>query len=187
MQNSKAVIIHISLIVQQGLKNILLSGNIGISDIMSSLPENGSLGIYTDSIIFVDIQLACVLKKQYRLLKKNRNTIIAIATVRGPLETESVFDDVLYINDSASAIFRKISDNISKSDHPKTGNQLTHRETEILVMVANGFSSKLIADKLFISIHTVITHRKNITTKLGIKSISGLTLYAALNNMIESR
>jgi len=187
MQTVKAVIIHTSLIVQQGLKNILLSGNIGISDIMSSLPDNGSLGIYTDSIIFIDILSAFELKKHYRILKKNRNSIIAISSANLPVEMELVFDDVLFINDSASAIFQKISENISKSDHPKSGNQLTQRETEILVMVANGFSSKLIADKLFISIHTVITHRKNISTKLGIKSISGLTLYASLNNMIDSR
>ncbi|NJO92945.1 MAG: hypothetical protein HC831_31265, partial [Chloroflexia bacterium] len=40
--------------------------------------------------------------------------------------------------------------------------------------------------KLFISIHTVISHRKNITEKLGIKSISGLTVYAVLNKLIDT-
>jgi len=46
------------------------------------------------------------------------------------------------------------------------GNRLTQRETAVLSLVAQGLSNKLIAAKLFISIHTVITHRKNITSKL---------------------
>jgi DNA-binding CsgD family transcriptional regulator len=48
-----------------------------------------------------------------------------------------------------------------------------------------GLQNKEIADKLNISIHTVITHRKNITNKLSIKSISGLTVFAILNGIIE--
>jgi DNA-binding CsgD family transcriptional regulator len=50
--------------------------------------------------------------------------------------------------------------------------------------VALGFTNQQIADKLFISKHTVISHRKNITSKLGIKTVSGLTVYAVLNNLI---
>ena len=53
-------------------------------------------------------------------------------------------------------------------------------------LVALGNSNKEIAEKLFISIHTVISHRKNITEKLGIKSISGLTVYAILNKLIDT-
>ena len=70
----------------------------------------------------------------------------------------------------------------------KSGNQeneLTLREKEVLREVAMGYSNKEIADSLFISIHTVITHRKNITGKLGIRSISGLTVYAILNHLID--
>ena len=52
-------------------------------------------------------------------------------------------------------------------------------------MVMDGNSNKEIAENLFISTHTVITHRKNITHKLGIKSISGLTIYAILNGLVE--
>ena len=46
--------------------------------------------------------------------------------------------------------------------------------------------NKEIADKLCLSIYTVITHRKNITRKLGIKTVAGLTLYALLNGLIDS-
>lgn len=62
---------------------------------------------------------------------------------------------------------------------------LSSRETDVLREVAHGYSNKDIADRLFISINTVITHRKNITDKLGIKTIPGLTVYALMNNLIN--
>lgn len=64
--------------------------------------------------------------------------------------------------------------------------ELTTREKDVLKLVALGYANKVIAEKLFISIHTVISHRKNITEKTGIKSISGLTVYAILNNLIDT-
>ena len=65
------------------------------------------------------------------------------------------------------------------------GDNLTEREKEILVCVASGLLNKEIADKFGLSIHTVISHRKNITRKTGIKSVAGLTVYALLNNLID--
>ena len=65
------------------------------------------------------------------------------------------------------------------------GDELTAREKEILICVAKGMLNKEIADLYGISVYTVITHRKNITRKTGIKSIAGLTIYALLNNLIE--
>ena len=55
----------------------------------------------------------------------------------------------------------------------------------LLVSVAKGMINKEIADQYNISIHTVISHRKNITRKTGIKTVAGLTVYAILNNLIE--
>lgn len=63
-------------------------------------------------------------------------------------------------------------------------NTLTAREREILVCVAKGMLNKEIADVLHISIHTVITHRKNICQKTGIKTVAGLTVYALLNHLL---
>ena len=63
--------------------------------------------------------------------------------------------------------------------------ELSDREKEILVSVAQGLLNKEIADKHNISINTVITHRKNITRKIGIKTVPGLTVYAILNNLID--
>lgn len=63
--------------------------------------------------------------------------------------------------------------------------ELTEREKEILTAVAKGLMNKEIATLHNISIHTVISHRKNISRKTGIKSVSGFVVYALLNNLLE--
>ena len=65
--------------------------------------------------------------------------------------------------------------------------ELSKREIDVLGAVAKGMMNKEIADQMNISIHTVISHRKNITRKTGIKSVSGLTVYALLNNLIDEK
>lgn len=62
---------------------------------------------------------------------------------------------------------------------------LSQREIEVLRLVALGFINKEIADTLSISFNTVLTHRRNITSKLGIKSVSGLGVYALMNGYIN--
>ena len=63
--------------------------------------------------------------------------------------------------------------------------ELSEREKEVLVQGVKGLSNKEIADVLFISTHTVITHRKNISRKLKIHSVAGLTIYAIVNKLID--
>jgi DNA-binding NarL/FixJ family response regulator len=62
--------------------------------------------------------------------------------------------------------------------------ELTQREKTIVRQVSLGLTNKQIAEELFLSTHTVTTHRRNISSKLGIKSVSGLTVYAIVNNII---
>jgi DNA-binding NarL/FixJ family response regulator len=62
--------------------------------------------------------------------------------------------------------------------------ELTQRERTIVRLVSMGMTNRQIAEELFLSTHTVTTHRKNISNKLGIKSVSGLTVYAIVNNII---
>lgn len=69
---------------------------------------------------------------------------------------------------------------------PTTGHELSAREIEVLVLITKGLINKEIAEKLNIGLTTVITHRKNITEKLGIKSVSGLTIYAVMNGYVEA-
>lgn len=67
----------------------------------------------------------------------------------------------------------------------KDDNGLTAREIEVLVLITKGLINKEIAEKLNISTTTVISHRKNIIEKLGIKSVSGLTIYAVMNGYVS--
>ncbi len=63
--------------------------------------------------------------------------------------------------------------------------ELTMREKEVLMCVVKGLINKEIAEALHISMTTVITHRKNITDKLNIKSVAGLTLYAIVHGLVD--
>lgn len=69
---------------------------------------------------------------------------------------------------------------------PNMAKDLSLREMEVLKEVSLGRTNKEIADLLDISMNTVMTHRKNITTKLGIKTVSGLTFYALMNGILSS-
>ena len=74
-------------------------------------------------------------------------------------------------------------------NHPHTSpieHELSAREIEVLVLITKGLINKEIAEKLNISLTTVISHRKNITGKLGIKSVPGLTIYAVMNGYVEA-
>lgn len=73
----------------------------------------------------------------------------------------------------------------SKKVAPKETATLGEREKEIIHHIAKGLTNKQIADKLFISTHTVATHRRNICSKLDIHTSSGLTLYAIVHNLID--
>ncbi len=65
------------------------------------------------------------------------------------------------------------------------GSLLTPRETEVMVLIVQGFINKEIAAKLNIELSTVITHRKNIMEKLGVKSVSALTMYAVIHGFVD--
>jgi DNA-binding NarL/FixJ family response regulator len=66
------------------------------------------------------------------------------------------------------------------------GMHITEREIEIIRLVAEGLSNKEVAEKLFLSTHTVTTHRKNIMNKLQVNNTAGLVLYAVRNDLLGS-
>lgn len=73
---------------------------------------------------------------------------------------------------------------MTSPDEEYCAHSLTSRELDVLKEIAAGKTNKEIADSLCISVNTVITHRKNVSQKLGIRSASGLSLYALMNGLI---
>ena len=69
--------------------------------------------------------------------------------------------------------------------HGSSRGLLSDRETEVMALIVRGYINKEIADRLNIGLATVITHRKNIMEKLGIKSVSALTIYAVMNGYVD--
>lgn len=62
---------------------------------------------------------------------------------------------------------------------------LSDREIEVMALIAQGLINKEIADRLNIGLSTVVTHRKNIMDKLGMKSVSALTIYAVMHGYVD--
>ncbi len=104
------------------------------------------------------------------------------APTNAPLEQISIFEDEVTLTKKLSAHLQRFRNKPRASEDAE---ELTPREKLILTNVALGYTNKEIAARLFISTHTVISHRKNITRKLQIKTVSGLTVYAILNNLLK--
>lgn len=94
------------------------------------------------------------------------------------------YDDVLSVFDDIGTVGR-VFEKLSGHNYEEEPEVLSQREREIVVCVVRGLTNKEIADELCISVHTVVTHRKNISRKLQIHSVAGLTIYAIANKLIE--
>jgi len=185
-------IVHNSDIFRKGL-NVILRNYFNIE--ITQLNDTEELTSFTHItnthiIVFSEIKDIKELNLIFRLKTNNKVHIISINSSNGSSVQISGVDHTITLKTGTKEIREIISGMInSASNTPveKAGNgDLTLREKDVLHQVALGHANKEIAKKLFISIHTVISHRKNITEKLGIKSISGLTVYAILNNIIDT-
>ncbi|MCE7996046.1 MAG: response regulator transcription factor [Roseivirga sp.] len=81
-------------------------------------------------------------------------------------------------------ITNTLFDSIDKSQKATQKAELTKREIEVLKLIANELTTNEIAEELFISTHTVETHRKNLLSKLGFKNSAGLARFAAKNGLV---
>ena len=88
------------------------------------------------------------------------------------------------LRDKSECEFDSVED---KMQDKETQESISEREKDIIRCVASGKSNKQIAEELFISPHTVATHRRNINAKLGIHSSAGLTIYAIIHNIIDAK
>lgn len=142
----------------QELKNIIIK----------YLPHNG----------FANNQLTATLydiynNEEWLLNHSNVEEILFVPAIR-LLEQKVKEDDVS----------TRLSNMIKNAENTES---VSEREKEIIICLVQGLSNKEIAAQLFISVNTVITHRRNISRKLQIRSLAGLTIYAIANNLIDSK
>ena len=188
----RVVLCESSEIITQGLYEIIQG--IADFDVVMRLdsPENLSEKLLvSDANILIINPLLLGFNGQNLISQwvKENPQLVCIALVTTYIE-ESIlkaFDGVIGINDSKLKIINKLHQIIQDTDKQDKSDdvELSKREIDVLVAVAKGLMNKEIAEQMNLSIHTVISHRKNITRKTGIKSVSGLTVYALLNNLID--
>lgn len=118
---------------------------------------------------------------------KENLTIVALTQASYEESVLRQYNGCIGIYDSAQRIVQKLKSAIEDATQaPRNDiNELSTRERDILTAVAKGKTNKEIADEFNISIYTVISHRRNISQKLGINSISGLTVYAIMNKLVD--
>lgn len=126
-------------------------------------------------------------REEYAVGKSIR--IIALLTSFVDTSLLSRYDESISIFDDMEAISAKISGLLHTTvEDPEIDveeqDTLSQREREIVICVVKGMTNKEIAENLFLSIHTVITHRRNISKKLQIHSAAGLTIYAIVNKLV---
>jgi DNA-binding CsgD family transcriptional regulator len=115
---------------------------------------------------------------------KNELKCIALQNSLCNYAALKAFDEVISIYDSFEQICEKLTRLIIEPGLDKRHESLTFREKEIIICVIKGMTNKQIAEMLHLSTHTVISHRRNITTKLQIHSTAGLTIYAIVNKLV---
>lgn len=188
--NIKIVIAENSLILRSGISAVLKR----LSDYTFSINEVSNMDAFMlfsrlhrpEIAIINPLFLGGVSIANYK--RDNPDTKV-VALVSGYFDNKtladfdgsiSIFDDLDTVNDTISSVLH-----IEEDDDNIETEQLSQREKEIIGCVVKGLTNKAIAEKLSISIHTVITHRRNISKKLQIHSSAGLAIYAIANKIVE--
>lgn len=148
------------------------------------------LAAYNPEILIINPLLTAYGDGSLTKLLRDYPGMVTVALVTSYVDKNILkqFKDVIEMNDNKQKVVSKIFSLLSDTSSTQEKNEnveLSNREIDVLVALAKGMTNKEISDKLFISVHTVITHRKNIIRKTGIKSVSGLTVYALLNNLVD--
>ncbi len=192
MKRNKILLVEPSPIIAAGFV-YLLSDSIEfeivrVLESMEKLHEK-MLSIKPDILVInpevIDYSKRYMLKSMFR--EYTNMFLVALVSAYVESVTLKQYHAVIEISDTKQKIEAKLRNSLLDKNNNtiKENYELSDREKDILIAVAKGKTNKEIADQLHISIHTVISHRKNINRKTGIKTISGLTVYALLNNLID--
>ena len=189
---NRIIICEASEIITAGLASIINS--MADFDVVMRIdnPESLSERILTSdvNILIINPNLLGYTDRNLPIqLTKEHPQLLVVALVSTHIDTSQLkpYNGVIEISDTKLKVINTLNQIVQNSEHGDKNDdvELSKREIDVLIAVAKGMMNKEIADQMNISIHTVISHRKNITRKTGIKSVSGLTVYALLNNLID--
>lgn len=140
-------------------------------------------------ILIIDSSLLPVLPVE-RIREASAAPRLKCIVLRSALTSDAAAegcDGEISLMDTAEQIKEKLLrvHTADRADEGERSDSLSLREREIIVGVVRGLTNKQIAEQLFLSPHTVITHRRNIASKLQIHSAAGLTVYAIVNHLVE--
>lgn len=187
MRRFRIAIVAPSAIITDGIASILQRGGEADVVLMGSTIEEVAPRLRSADIdaLVVDIALLRNVEFSSELAEQ---TIVGVQTSLSDGETMRRLSHTFTLYASEEEIVRTVSQavNTSTEPAPQESHELSERERDVLVLVAKGYTNKEIASELNISPHTVISHRKNIVHKTGIRSVAGLTVYAVLNKLIDS-
>ena len=192
MDKTKILVVDHSEIIRQGILSILKTQSFNYEVCFSNNTREINDQVRSGKVDILLVNPSAYFDSKGERVKLLRQEAInfgfkLIALVYAYFDEQllSMFDEIIYINDDEEKIFNKL-EKVVESDVQVQDEDvaISQRELDVIRLVALGKSNKEIAEELFISVHTVISHRKNITSKLGIKSVSGLTIYAVINKLI---
>lgn len=171
----------LSLLKEQPTEVILMDVNMPVMDGIEATKQVKQK--YPDTRV---IMLTMFSSKDYieKLLRAGANGYILKNTGKEELTTaiERVMQGESYFS---KEVTERIMEGLQgkKAENNPHMVELTEREKDVLRLIAQELTSHEIADKLFISFHTVETHRKNLISKLQVKNIAGLVKYAVQNGL----
>lgn len=191
MKTYQVIIIEPSVIISEGLKSMLAKGDFEVIGVCNNIQKAvDDFDLHNVDVVILGSQAISSLGQgniRYVYPGLQQVALVLLATTVCDENLIRQVDAILNVYDDATHIERKIMSAIEQSQtNPYSdSHELSERERDVLILVANGLANKEIADRLNISIHTVVSHRKNIAHKTGIKSVAGLTVYAMLNNLLD--
>lgn len=180
-------VIEPSHIVYEGLSNIISKAKRNcLMYLLNDFCELDQLLHKTDiNIVIINPSIIQNRIPEFTRYKNNHLKILWVSIVYSFFDNQLLnhFQESISISDPIEIIKNKLTNSVINDGDKILKKQLSEREIDVLIQLVNGLSNKEIASKLHISTHTVISHRKNIVEKTGIKSLPGLTIFAITQNI----